>query len=421
MKASRFSLALFYFFFGLLEVKAQVGSRPTVLVGKMISLVTGLDSVDLAGETNVNAMRKVLGTRFQVLGIGEQSHGTSQFFTARLMLIKALAEDPAITKIGLEAPMAEVERLNSYLSDGRGDLKAILRSFRLYGYECVEFVDLVENVARLGKVRGKAIRFFGFDMQSPFQSLQNLHDSGVPGDVADSLKKLLQNYELLNNEIYNHMFGEADFAELKASSDRVLGKLEAAARTNASVRKNMNNYRQFLMLNDPVHAPGRDTQSIIRDSLMAENVLVEIEPGKKMIILAHNAHLQRTPNIFSKSTGWFLARKLASAYQCVALTTSFGFYTTFNPAVGRITDKNKVIAGGSNTCEYHFSKLDQPVFFFKTSDLKNQLQGHPMPAQYRLLVYGPTENQFFDGNLLNDFDYVLQIRQTSGNRSFYLK
>lgn len=421
MNAFRIYFALIYFISGLLCVNAQINSQQMGLVASLKGLVTRLDSADLAGEANVDALRKVLDRRFQVLGIGEQSHGTSEFFTARLMLIKALADDPAFTKIGLEAPMAEVEQLNAYLDNGRGDLKAILRSFRLYGYECAEFVDLVESVGRLGKTRSKAIRFFGFDMQSPFRSLQNLRDSGVPGDLADSLSTLLQNYGQLNNEIYAHMFSAADFAELKASSDRVLSKLETMARTNVSIRKNMTNYRQFLMLNDPVHAHGRDAQSITRDSLMAENVLAEMEPREKMIVLAHNAHLQRTPNVFSKSTGSFLAQKLGPAYQCIALTTSYGFYTTFNPTSGHITDKNKVIPGDNTTFEYHFSKVGQPAFFFRTSDLREKIHGHPIPGRYRLLVYGLTENQFFDGNLLNDFDYVLQIRQTSGNRSFYLK
>lgn len=412
---------LYFLSLSLFSVTVDVNGQSDILVNRLKSQVIALDSIDLAGESNVRAMRKALDSDFQVLGIGEQSHGTSEFFTARLLVIKALADDPTFTKIGLEAPMAEVEKLNDYFREGQGDLKEILRSFRLYGYECAEFVDLVENVGRLAKVRGKAIRFFGFDMQSPFQSLKNLRDSGVAGDVADSLKTLLQSYEQLSNEIYGHMFSEADFAELKASSDRVLGKLEAAVRTNASLQKNVNNYRQFLMLNDPVHAYEQDIQSIIRDSLMAENVLAEIEPGAKMIILAHNAHLQRTTNIFSKSVGTFLSWKLGAAYQCVAQTTSYGFYTTFTPEAGRITDKNKVFAGDGSTWEYHFSQSDQPVFLFKTAVLKPKVQGAHLPGRYRQLVYGLSDKQFFDGNILDDFDYVLHIRQTSGNHSFYLR
>ncbi|MHA4739633.1 erythromycin esterase family protein [Dyadobacter sp. MSC1_007] len=421
IKIFHVSLALLYNFSCFFSTQAQVSSRRSGLVDRLKSVAVSLDSADLAGEANVATMRSVLDRKFHVLGIGEQSHGTSEFFAARLGIVKALADDYELTKIGLEAPMAEVEQLNAYLQEGRGDLKEILRSFRLYGYECAEFVNLVENVGRIGKARGRAIRFFGFDMQSPFQSLQNLRDAGVAKDIADSLNVLLQNYGLLNNEIYNHLLSQADFAELNASSDRVLAKLESTAQTKASVRKNIRNYRQFLQLNDPVHAQATAVQSVVRDSLMAENVLAEMEPDSKMVILAHNAHLQRTPNIFSKSIGSFLAQKLGSDYQCIGLTTSYGFYTATNPTAGRITDQNKVVAGDATTCEYHFAKLDQPVFFFKTSRLKKQMQGKSLPRRYRLLVYGFTENQFFDGNLFDDFDGVLHIRHTLGNRSFYLK
>lgn len=421
MRISRFCFALTFLWLRPFCSPGQVNAQSNGLVDQLEDQLLAVDSVNLAGEGNVGIIGKALDREFQVLGIGEQSHGTSEFFTARLLLIKALTTDRALTKIGLEAPMAEVEKLNDYLQEGRGDLKAILRSFRLYGYECQEFVDLVESVGRMGKARGNDIRFFGFDMQSPFQSLQNLRESGVASDIEHPLKKLLHDYELLNNEIYNHSFNEADFTELKALSDQVLGKLTTSTRTNALVRKSIHNYRQFLLLNDPGHANAQDVQSEIRDSLMAENVFAEVEAGKKMIILAHNAHLQRTPNIFSKSVGSFLLRNLGVAYKCIALTTSYGFYTTFNPEAGCITDKNKVIAGDSTSFEYHFSKLGQPIFYFKTDPLKRKLQGVRLPGRYRLLVYGLSDNQFFDGNLLDDFDYVLHIRQTSGNHSFYLK
>lgn len=412
---------LIFFWLSRFCFPPQVNAQSEDFISHLKEQIVVLDSANLAGEGNVGTMSKVLDREFQVLGIGEQSHGTSEFFTARLLLINALAADPTLTKIGLEAPMAEVEKLNDYLESGRGDLKAILRSFRLYGYECQEFVDLVEHVGRISKARGSDIRFFGFDMQSPFQSLQNLRESGVTSDIADSLKNLLHYYELLNNEVYNHSFNEADFTELKVLSARVLDKLRAGPQTSALVSKCIRNYRQFMLLNDPRYAHTQDVQSEIRDSLMAENVLAEMEAGKKLIILAHNAHLQRTPNIFSKSVGSFLLKKLGNGYQCIGLTTAGGTYTTFTPEAGRITDKNKVIRGDSTSFEYHFSKLSQPVFYFKTAPLKRKVQGVRLPGRYRLLVYGLSDNQFFDGNLLDDFNYVLHIRQTSGNRSFYLK
>lgn len=53
--------------------------------------------------------------------------------------------------------------------------------------------------------------------------------------------------------------------------------------------------------------------------------------------------------------------------------------------------------------------------------VKNKLKDISVPERYRLLVYGLMENQFFPGNLLDDFDFVLHINHTTGNNSFYLK
>lgn len=67
---------------------------------------------------------------FRVLAIGEQSHGTSEFFQLRTSLIKALASGNLVTKIGLEAPMAEVNELNKIVLGKGGDVRQILKSCR---------------------------------------------------------------------------------------------------------------------------------------------------------------------------------------------------------------------------------------------------------------------------------------------------
>ena len=369
---------------------------------------------DLAGEIDSN---------FKVLGIGEQSHGTSEFFKARISLIKSLVKSDGLTKIGLEAPFAEVENLNAYILDGKGDLREILKSFRLFNYECKEFIDLTENVKLLNESVKSPITFFGIDMQTPFQALQNVLEScNAHGSAtADSIKKLTEYYRLLDKEIYNHAFNEQDFAELSALSDHLFNKLardKALCLEKSLIRKSKENYKQFLLLNDPSNS--YETQATLRDSLMAENIINEMEPGDKIVILAHNGHVQRTPNAYSKSMGFFLSRKLGTQYQCIALTTSTGFYTAFTPAAGKVTDKNTIPACVAGTFEYEFSKIQKPVFFFKTSTVKKQKGDGTLPNKYKLLPFGITDQPFVNGNLLDDFNYILHIEKTFGNQSFYL-
>lgn len=378
------------------------------------SALSNYASFDLAGEIDSN---------FKILGIGEQSHGTSEFFKARISLLKSLVKSNGINKIGLEAPFAEVENLNAYISEGKGDLRQILKSFRLFNYECKEFVDLVENVKLLNASVKSPITFFGIDMQTPFQALQNLSEScsATGSATSDSIKKLTEYYRLLDNEIYNHAFNKEDFAELSTLSDHVFNKLsedKAACLQKSLLRKSKENYEQFLLLNNPGNSS--EVQATTRDSLMAENIINEMEPDDKIVILAHNGHVQRTPNAYSKSMGFFLSRKLGAQYQCIALTTSTGFYTAFTPAAGKVTDKNTIPVGEAGTFEYEFSKIQKPVFFFKTSTVKKQKGAGTLPNKYKLLPFGLTDQPFVSGNLLDDFNYVLHIEKTYGNQSFYL-
>jgi erythromycin esterase-like protein len=379
----------------------------------------------LRGKGIGEAVTKIIANDFQVLGIGEQSHGTSEFFKVRMSLIHSLSEDQSINKIGLEAPMAEVEKLNDYLFKNEGDLKAILKSFRLYNYECTEFVEMVEAVKRLNQPANQKIRFFGFDMQSPFQSVQNISDICFSGKsvVSDSLKQLANYYNLLNNEVYNHSFSEQDFDDLNRISKMVFDQIEktnSGCQNNSLFIKSVTNYKQFLMLNDPVLSRDMASLSKVRDSLMALNVLNEIQPGHRIIILAHNGHVQKTPNVFSNSMGYYLYKKLGKEYKVIGQTTSSGFYTAFNGETGKVIDQNPIVVGDNDTFERYFSQIDTPVFLIRSDHLLKDLKGGPRPGTYRMLVFGATDKQFFKGNLLEDYDYVIHIQQTMGNASFYL-
>ncbi|MDJ1466665.1 erythromycin esterase family protein [Xanthocytophaga flava] len=358
----------------------------------------------------------------KVIAIGEQSHGTSEFFEVRKKLIKLFSSDPKLSKIGLEAPMAEVEDLNGYVLDGRGDLKSILKSFRLYNYECAEFVDLVNQVQEINKNRKTKITFFGFDIQSPFRSLEKIRefakeDTSIP---VESISKLLSDYTLLNNQVYSHNFSREDFDSLKYISQPLLSGVFTSTKNGLSIRDYQTNYRQFLALNDPVTNWDTGIMSEIRDSLMAVNVLNQVTSNSKIIILAHNAHVQKTINVYSKSMGYFLKRSLGGNYKVIGLTTSKGSFTSFNPSIGKISNTNPLTTPDPDTFEYYFSLTQKPVFLIETARISNLVKVNERPKKYRLLPSGLPESQYVTGDAIEDFDYIIHIEKTSGNKSFYL-
>jgi len=413
-----------FVFFICSKVNAQLHEGFNQLIR---STSAGINPEFVSAEARFRTAVQIINPgKFQIIGIGEQSHGTSEFFHARTSLIKLLASKNQITKIGLEAPMAEVDLLNDALSGKSTDIKQLLKGFRLYGYECDEFVQLTEAVKLLNLNRAEKIRFFGFDAQSPFQALNNIlfFSQKTNSNLADSLKKLIHNYQLLDNEIYSHSFSTADFDELHALSQYVFNNLDPLMRdkpkSDLTVRS-IENYRQFLQINNP-HLSHHDLhlQSRIRDSVMAVNILAQLSPNDKLVVLAHNGHVQKTANPYSKSMGSFLSDELGDNYKCMAMTTSRGFYTGFNPKAGKIIATNEVLPGDQDTFEFYFSIPDKPVLFIESHKITRQAGHLTLPKKYRLLPYGFTDDQFVTGNILNDFDFILHINHTKGNKSFYL-
>ncbi|MCE7042442.1 erythromycin esterase family protein [Dyadobacter sp. CY312] len=416
------SAILLFLFLSCGSITCHAQSLEEVLSQNAITIDPGF----LAGDEQ--QIKKTGGMidfgRYDVLAIGEQSHGTSEFFKARTSFLKMLAGKKLVTKIGLEAPMAEMEKLNGYMAGNGKDLKNILKSFRLYGYECVEFAELIDAVKKINEEREQKITFFGFDMQSPFGALENMLDYSVKNNIeaADSLKKLIGYYHLLSDQVYEHNFSAEDFAELNTLSEHIINQFPAEGKRFEILNKNIANYKQFLTLNDPgITEWDGEKLSLVRDSLMAVNVLNEMTENNKIIILAHNAHVQKQPSMYSKSMGYFLSNKMANRYKVLGITTSSGFYTATNPEAGKIVDNNVVIAPDDKAFEYYFTRTKKPLFFLKTAPVINKTKNLKLPTQYRLLPTGFTDKQFVPGNALLDFDFILHIDVTKGNGSFYLK
>jgi erythromycin esterase-like protein len=359
---------------------------------------------------------------WSVIGLGEQTHGTHQFYRNKEHLIRFLAGEQGFCSIGLEAPMAEVALLNEYVQTGKGDVKEILKAFRQFTFETHEFVDLVNWVQAYNTGKQDKIEFFGFDFQSPFASLDYFrqHAKGIKQVelLSDSLSA---GFYQLSDALYSHQVDPESFREVVGLSGQLISQLESSGRRDNRLNGYIENYRQFLLLNNPVQGYDMAKLSQVRDSLMAVNVLSHLKnnPKQKIILWAHNAHLQKTANAFSASMGQYLHKALKAKYGAVGQTTSRGFYTAYSPQVGKVTDQNPIQTPAPGQMEYYLQAVGVPVFMLDLSRIRNQKLREI--NSYKLLVYGATDKQVVPGRLTDDFDFVIHTDATTGARNFYLK
>lgn len=103
----------------------------------------------------------------RLVGLGEATHGTREFFQLKHRVFRHLVEARGFTAIALEAPFAEALAVDTYVRTGKGDPVAAVRSLRQWPWLTEEMLALVQWVRRYNadpKHRRK-LRFYGLDIQ----------------------------------------------------------------------------------------------------------------------------------------------------------------------------------------------------------------------------------------------------------------
>lgn len=93
----------------------------------------------------------------QVVGLGEASHGTHEFYLQKARIIKYLVQEEGYRMLALEATSNTIEPLDKFIQYGTGDLKAMLKSMGLYN--CEEMYDLCIWMMEYNKTKPEKDKF----------------------------------------------------------------------------------------------------------------------------------------------------------------------------------------------------------------------------------------------------------------------
>src|SRR5436190_20413104 len=61
-----------------------------------------------------------------VVGLGDATHGTHEFFTTKLRIVQFLVERMGFDVLAMEGSFPQFERINAYVQGGTGDVKQLL-------------------------------------------------------------------------------------------------------------------------------------------------------------------------------------------------------------------------------------------------------------------------------------------------------
>lgn len=292
----------------------------------------------------------------RVVAIGENNHGIAEFGALRARLVGHLVRELGFGVVALESGFAESAVVDAWLRS-RGpepaDLEGLARDgFTFRAGDATETRTLLRDLRDHNR-SGGAVRFVGLDLPgsagSPEPALRAVgeHVARCAPDAIALVEAALEAtrpYASANNGAAPQRYAQLDSVtrdHATATLARLQQRVEALgpAREHRVARHHARGalrldeqLREFAVLFAP-DPPQRVVSS--RDVYMAETVrLVRELAGdeERVVVLAHNGHLQRVPFAFlpgvtALSTGTYLADELGQDYVVIGMTALAGTTT----------------------------------------------------------------------------------------------
>jgi erythromycin esterase len=274
----------------------------------------------------------------KVVGMGEATHGTSEFFEAKHRIFQYLVEQHGFRILVMEADFGESLLINEAIQAGdRSAIEALMKEkMHFWTWRTREVQQLLEWMCdyNLGKAAEERVHYVGVDCQyntfHPAGVLQYLQEY-APG-MANTFSPLLSEIQVATKNQFPE-YTEADFQSLLNEIDTLSSTLlqEKDALVAASSEADFQLHLQILELCRQsalvVYGYASGNNENLRDPFMAQNTLwwqSHLEE-RKAVLWAHNAHVAMDINY--NAQGFHLRQLLGEDYQVIGFSFSKGHFT----------------------------------------------------------------------------------------------
>jgi erythromycin esterase len=286
-----------------------------------------------ADFTELMPLKDIVGNA-QIVGLGQDTHGTSEFFRMDARLVSFLVQEMGFTVFAMEANMPEAARINDYLLTGIGDPAQLLQGMYFWIWNTQEVLDMIEWMRQYNASGKGPIQFLGFDMQFPVVAMDYVVRFVQQADPS-LLPSVNSSYGLITPFITY-----VDIATPTASNQSQYEAAQTAAQDVVSqLQANRAKYLETMsatevdwaiqsatIVSQAIQYAASGYSDASRDASMAVNaewIAAQAPPGSRIILWAHNGHINKEP----QTMGGWLAGVFGQDY--VTLGTAFhsGAYT----------------------------------------------------------------------------------------------
>ncbi|MFD9306998.1 erythromycin esterase family protein [Streptomyces sp. NPDC060048] len=304
-----------------------------------------LRSTEPGGRTtDLRALAAMIGDA-KVVGLGEATHGSHEFFAMKERVFRHLVEEEGFTTFALEMSWTAGLRIDEYLQGGSGDARKIAKE-TLTGspWEREEFVSLIAWMRQYNdRHPGRKVHFMGNDVGAPklgdavFERVTSHVRASHPKDLAriESLYAGLRPFDDVFAYLRKPVAERRENATTAQQAlDLVTANKGAGGDAYEWAEQHARNIAQTfafasLDLSDPQSVSAAEH---FRDQVMADNtVWWHRRTGDKMLLSAHNGHvgyLSSDPVMYPTTQGVFLRGALGRGYAAIGFTFHQGSFLT---------------------------------------------------------------------------------------------
>ncbi|MEU3770800.1 erythromycin esterase family protein [Amycolatopsis keratiniphila] len=292
---------------------------------------------------DLRALGQMIGDA-KVVGLGEATHGSHEFFAMKERVFRYLVEQKGFTAFALEVSWSAGVSIDEYLQTGKGDVREVVAK-NLAGspWDREEFVNLLKWMRAYNRDHpGRTVHFLGHDIGAP--AVDDAFFERVTGYVRrEHPEKLSQLKELYSGlrPIDAFAYLNKPLAERRQLANKAKQALDLVSGMSdpwvVQHARNIARTAEFLSVDAADEATLPDFTRL-RDRVMAENVeWWQRQLGGKILTSAHNNHvgyLAADYPVHPKTQGAFLRDVFGRDYVPIGFTFDRGSFLSTNESVG---------------------------------------------------------------------------------------
>jgi erythromycin esterase len=335
-----------------------------------------------------------------IVGMGEATHGSSEFQKMKHRMFRYLVEHKGVTAFGLESNMGRCLAIDQYVLTGQGDPTQALKGQGPWPWITQEMIDLVNWMRSYNNdsTHLQKLHFFGFDMQDGGVEMDQVLAYLQPIDpqAATNLTQLFAPYRPFTYDggLNNYFTASASVHTQCHTNIQQAYQWMVDHQSTYSLATGLEAYAwalqmaKVVMQNEAMNAADPNSLTLTslntRDQAMADNVdwyVQQLGVGAKVVLSAHNGHINKKgTNPAYTNTGDWLSQRHGAGYLSIGFafdTGSFNAMVLNSAGTSYNLQSNSVPPASSGSYEDAFVQAGLNLAFL---DMRNLDYTQPGPA-----------------------------------------